>query len=124
LACFLALEVAVSGEMLSSAWAPAILRFRGVAFGAGLMLWGNYLPKLKSPWSLAEQPFDWQGVHRFVGWGASIAGLSVAAVWMTMPPDQARPLTIVIVTLTSGMAVVRKFLSLGVPGDGANTSCR
>jgi hypothetical protein len=42
-----------------------------VVAGGLMAVWGNYLPKLMSPWPPEEEAFDWHRVHRFVGWVCS-----------------------------------------------------
>jgi hypothetical protein len=121
LAFAVASQLAIASGLIDGAWAPAIRRFRGMTFGASLMLWGNYLPKLLSPWSLDDQPFDWQGVHRFAGWGALLGGLAVVLAWLLLPVEEAKSASSVIVVLTLGLAVGRKFLSLAAPPPRGST---
>ena len=64
-------------------------RFGGLMKGALFALWGNHLPKLMSPWALVREPFDWQGVHRFVGRVAVAAGVALMLAWSTLPVDEA-----------------------------------
>ena len=45
-----------------------------------MAVWGNYLP-LMSPWQPGEEPFDWQRVHRFVGWVFTIGGIVTMLTW-------------------------------------------
>lgn len=124
LACTVGFQIAIGAKILQPEWAPVLARIGGFVVGASMMLWGNYLPKLSSPWSLANQPFDWQRVHRFVGWGASVGGLAIISIWLTMPPEEARSATAVVVTVVSILAVGRKLHSLGDPGHGRRTSVR
>ena len=68
---------------------PAARRTMGLVFGVLALLWGNHLPKITSPWPIEEEPFNWQRVHRTVGWIATIAGLAIAAGWLALPLAQA-----------------------------------
>ncbi|MEZ5362806.1 MAG: hypothetical protein R2748_10825 [Bryobacterales bacterium] len=124
LALSLGFRVGIAAGTFHEDWTPAVLRLRGVVFGASMMLWGNYLPKLPSPWILENQPFDWTGVHRFVGCGAFLGGLAMFLGWLTMPLQDAKSLAQIIVLLTAGLAMGRKWLSWGIPADGAKASCR
>jgi hypothetical protein len=121
LAFAVASQLAIATGLIDVAWAPAIRRIRGMTFGASLMLWGNYLPKLLSPWNLNEQPFDWQGVHRFAGWGALLGGLGVVLAWLWLPVEEAKSASSVLVVLTLGLTVGRKFLSLAAPPPRGST---
>ena len=94
--------------------APTLLSafFGSILFGLGMVVWGNYLPKLMSPWSVEDQPFDWQRVHRFIGWGASLCGIAFVAAWLLLPLDEARSASLIILGLAAGLALTRKLLSL------------
>ena len=81
-------QVAISAGVLDAEWGPAARRLDGVLFGAGMAIWGNYLPKTLSPWNVEEAPFDWQRVHRFGGWTFSIGGVALVLVWLTLPPGR------------------------------------
>ena len=108
----LAIQLGILAGLLDLDWEPFGRRLKGVLFGTGLAIWGNYLPKLISPWSADEEPFDWQRVHHFVGWLATFSGLTLVVVWLVAPIDTARPtafwITIAFVTLALGS----KLLSL------------
>ncbi len=84
----------------------------GVLLGVALAIWGNYLPKLLSPWSLEHEPFDWQRVHRFCGWVASLSGIALVAVWLLLPQASAKPAAATIVVTFLVLCLVRKFLSV------------
>lgn len=106
------LRIAFDLGILGSDWIPLAKRLNGVVTGLNLALWGNFLPKLVSPWDAEEQPFDWAGVHRFVGWGAMLAGVLIVIAWALAPLDLAKSLTL---SLFAGFAIatlVRKFYSL------------
>ncbi len=105
-------QVAISAGVLDADWAPLARRLRGVLFGIGLAIWGNYLPKLISPWGMVEEPFDWQRVHRFTGWVSLLSGSAVTLVWLTLPMDAARTIATVL-TVTFIVAVIgRKMMSV------------
>jgi len=68
-----------------------------------------------SPWGLADQPFDWQRVHRFVGWTVSLGGFAVILVWLVLPLEEARAAVPIIVILALGLSFGRKLVSLASP---------
>ncbi|HXI02158.1 MAG TPA: hypothetical protein VNI57_03180, partial [Candidatus Saccharimonadales bacterium] len=80
-------RLAVAQDWIDPAWVPAVQRLGGVLFGVGMVLVGNSLPKLLSPWSVSEEPFDWQRVHRFCGWVATFGGTACIGAWLTLPPQ-------------------------------------
>ena len=88
------------------------LRFGGLLKGALFALWGNHIPKLMSPWPLAREPFDWQGVHRFVGRVAVVAGLGLVLVWSTLPADDAARAATAIGMTAVGLALCYKAVSV------------
>jgi hypothetical protein len=89
------------------------IRFLGLLRGALFALWGNHLPKLISPWPHGREPFDWQGVHRFVGRVAVAAGLALMLAWSTLPIGGAKRATVLIVITASVLALGRKWVSVG-----------
>lgn len=118
LAVRFASQSALQAGLLDSAGAGALARVQGILLGAGLAIWGNYLPKLSSPWSRADEPFDWQRVHQFVGWGALLSGLLTTLSWATLSVPIARSVTIIVVALFSALALGRKLVSLLAPPRG------
>jgi hypothetical protein len=105
-------DLAIYAGLLGSDGRLVEQRFSGLLNGALFALWGNHLPKLMSPWSLEREPFDWQGVHRFVGRVALAAGLGLVFVWSTLPiRDADRAATILIVTACA-LALGYKLLSV------------
>jgi hypothetical protein len=105
-------QVAISAGVLDAEWGPAARRLDGVLFGAGMAIWGNYLPKTLSPWNVEEAPFDWQRVHRFGGWTFSIGGVALVLVWLTLPLEGARSAAVGITATVGLLAVGRKFISV------------
>jgi hypothetical protein len=77
-----------------------------------MAVWGNYLPKLLSPWQPEEEPFDWQRVHRFAGWAFTIGGIGMMLTWVTLPIDQADAWNPAIVGGVAVLSVGRKLYSL------------
>ncbi|MHB1327033.1 MAG: hypothetical protein ACYC2K_02415 [Gemmatimonadales bacterium] len=106
------LRLAIHDELLSPSWLVAGQRINGLFLGVGLILFGNYLPTLRSPWRLSSQPFAWQQVHRFVGWVCVLGGLGVVACTVLLPLDSARQATAWIVAAVGVVSVARKFGSL------------
>lgn len=109
-------ELAIATELLDPAWGPIAQRAWGIIIGASLAIWGNFLPKVLSPWRPEDEPFDWSRVHRLAGWLFSVAGVAVVGVWLVEPqPDQARFLSRVIVGTVAVLAAGRKLMSLASP---------
>jgi hypothetical protein len=92
--------------------APLMVRAKGFLVGAFFALWGNHLPKVMSPWSLAAEPFDWQSVHRFVGRACTVAGLALMIVWARLPLATADRAATMIVAAVVVLGVGTKFLSV------------
>ena len=107
-----AVQLALSTDLLEADWAPLGKRIQMVIFGLGLAIWGNYLPKLLSPWNREDEPFDWQQVHRFAGWVASLGGIGLLIVWLTFPLDVAGPATRSITIVVAVLGIGRKLISL------------
>ncbi len=105
-------ELAIASSFLDADWAPIARQLWGVTFGSLFAIWGNYVPKILSPWSVEEEWFDWQRVHRFVGWLATLSGLAIAAVWLFFSPEFAGPATAVLSVTFGVLAVGRKFISV------------
>ncbi len=108
----LALKLADLVGLIDAGFAPMALRTYGVLSGLGLAVWGNYLPKVSSPWDLDEEPFDWQGVHRFAGLLATLSGLGLVANWLLVPLEPARGVAIALVVAFALPSVVRKWMSV------------
>ena len=104
--------LAFEHDLLGAEWAPVLRRGFGILGGILLAVWGNYLPKLLSPWHREEQPFDWQRVHRFVGWLAMLSGLGVATVWLALPIPDANRTAAALFLSFAALALVRKLSSL------------
>jgi hypothetical protein len=85
LALKLASALAIASGQLDAAWEPLTLRIGWIAAGAAWAIWGNYLPKLLSPWPAEGEPFAWQRVHRFAGWVFSMVGVGIVLAWLTLP---------------------------------------
>jgi len=105
-------DLAIVGGLMDSDARLVALRFSGMLKGALFALWGNHLPKLMSPWSLDSEPFDWQGVHRFVGRVAVAAGVGLILVWSTQPIDRAEGATDFMVLTGCGLALGYKAISV------------
>jgi len=112
LAVLLSSRLALLSGALDPSWQPLVPRVKALLYGIFWLVWGNYVPKLPSPWGLREEPFDWQAVHRFAGRLAFVVGLAMIVSSLALPLDQLRPvsewLTVTLIVLMVG----RKFFSL------------
>ncbi len=89
LALKLAPALAIASGELDAAWGPLTQRILWITVGTACAIWGNYLPKLLSPWPTEGEPFAWQRVHRFAGWVSSIVGVGIIAAWLALPVERA-----------------------------------
>ena len=105
-------QLAIATDLLDAEWGPIARRISGVLLGFFLAIWGNYLPKIISPWRAEEEWFDWQRVHRFVGWIASLSGIALVVVWMAFPLEVANFATFCITATFFVLGVGRKFMSV------------
>jgi hypothetical protein len=99
-------------QYLDPEWVPVARRGLHVVAGGVMAVWGNYLPKLMSPWQPEDERFDWQGVHRFAGWAFTIGGVATMLTWVALPIDQADAWEPAIVGCVALLAVGRKLYSL------------
>lgn len=126
--------IAFAGFMLSSqvafrllvhmgfvdpAWLSMMQRFRGLVLGGGMVVFGNLLPTLRSPWPFRQQPFAWQQVHRFVGWAFVLGGLGVVGSWIFLPLDSALRSTVQICAIVFTLSLGRKLASLTAHSFGS-----
>ncbi|HUF47313.1 MAG TPA: hypothetical protein VMM93_05810 [Vicinamibacterales bacterium] len=112
LAVKFAARLAFTAEAIDPEWIPLARRSFGITVGLMFTVWGNYLPKLLSPWPPGREPFNWQGVHRFVGRLVTLAGLTVMIVWLVLPLDIARLVSAAVVLGTCLIVVGRKLYSV------------
>ncbi len=111
LALKLASSLAIASGQLDPAWEPLTLRIRWIAVGAAWATWGNYLPKLLSPWPTEREPFAWQRVHRFVGWVFSMVGVGIIVAWLTLPIELADRIGEGLILTALLLAISRKLYS-------------
>lgn len=114
----LALRLALYSGLLHPAWEPIGHQVLGLVLAAGMILFGNTLPTLRSPWPYPHQPFAWQQVHRFVGWVFVLGGLAIAGAWLTMPGPSAAHVSTMVMAATVALALGRKFASVLSSSDG------
>ncbi|HSM35115.1 MAG TPA: hypothetical protein VK837_01850 [Longimicrobiales bacterium] len=112
LASRVGVRLMVHEQLVDPVWLASGRRFGGLALGVGMILFGNYLPTLRSPWPFEAQPFAWQRVHRFVGWTSVLGGLGVLGAWIVLPQDLAGRTTVQIVAIVALLALGRKLASL------------
>jgi len=99
-------------QSIGPEWVPVARRSLNIVAGGLMAVWGNYLPKLMSPWQPDEEPFDWQRVHRFVGWAFTIGGIGVMLAWLRLPIDRANDWEPAIVGSVVVLSLGRKLHSL------------
>lgn len=105
-------RLAVGDGLVDPGWASTGRRLGGIVTGVGLMIFGNLLPKIPSPWTLASEPFDWQRVHRFAGVVCLVGGAVATGAWLLLPlPEAARYGRAALLT-AGALAVGRKLISL------------
>jgi hypothetical protein len=112
LALKLAPALAIASGQLDAAWGPLTQRIRWITVGAAWAIWGNYLPKLLSPWPTEGEPFAWQRVHRFVGWLSSMVGVGIIVAWLTLPIELADRVGEGLILAAVLLAIARKLHSL------------
>lgn len=108
----LAPALAIASGQLDAAWGPLTQRIRWIAVGAAWAIWGNYLPKLLSPWPTEGEPFAWQRVHRFVGWVFSMVGVGIIVASLTLPIELAIPIGEGLMLAAALLAIARKLYSV------------
>jgi hypothetical protein len=107
----------LTGALESNA-GMAAAKIDGVLLGLGLAVWGNYLPKVLSPWNREDEPFNWQSVHHFCGWLASFSGMALIWVWLAVPVERAARLSGLILLVFAALALGRKALSVATHSPG------
>jgi hypothetical protein len=112
LALKLAPALAIASGQLDAAWGPLAQRIRWITVGAAWTIWGNYLPKLLSPWPAEGEPFAWQRVHRFVGWVSSMVGVGIIVAWLTLPIELAETVSERLILAAVLLALARKLHSV------------
>jgi hypothetical protein len=112
LALKLAPSLAIASGELDAVWGPLTLRIQWIAVGAAWAIWGNYLPKLLSPWPTQGEPFAWQRVHRFVGWVCSMVGVGIIVAWLTLPAERAERVGEGLILAAALLALARKLHSV------------
>ena len=120
LALKLAPALAIASGQLDAAWGPPAQRIRWIAVGAAWAIWGNYLPKLLSPWPTEIEPFAWQRVHRFVGWVCSLVGVGIIVSWLTLPIGLAERVSEGLMLAGVLLAIARKLYSLATHRPGTH----
>jgi hypothetical protein len=104
--------IAMGEDLLDKAWASSMRNTTGLVGPLVLIVMGNFIPKLPSPWAHAEEPFDWQGVHRFAGMVMMLAGLICLAGRVLLPIEDARALVRAVMFTMAILVVGRKWYSL------------
>ena len=120
LALKLAPALAIASGQLDAAWGPLMQRIRWITIGAAWTIWGNYLPKLLSPWPTEGEPFAWQRVHRFVGWVSSMVGVGIIMAWLTLPVERANRVGEGLILAGAVLALARKLHSVATHRPAAH----
>ena len=55
------MALAFEFQSIDPEWVPVARRSLNIAAGGLMAVWGNYLPKLMSPWQPEEEPFTGSG---------------------------------------------------------------
>lgn len=113
------LRLMIHEGLVDPSWLSIGQRLRGLILGGGMVVFGNLLPTLRSPWRLRQQPFAWQQVHRFVGWTFVLGGLGVIGCWAFLPTDSAVRSSLQILAIASALALGRKLASLTTHSFGS-----
>ncbi len=112
LALKIGLKLSIASSLVDPAWGPIGDHVGGLTFGAGMILAGNHLPKLASPWRVAEEPFDWQRVHHRIGWLWMLSGVVVLVAWSAASVHLARQVTFLVTATAAVGSVGTKWVSL------------
>jgi len=113
----LGLRLAIRAGVVDGGWLPVGVHVVGLSIGVGMVLFGNALPTLRSPWRYPDQPFAWQQVHRFVGWAFVLGGLTVVGGWAMLSRQDASRLTLAVMLLVVVLSLGRKLASIATHAD-------
>jgi uncharacterized membrane protein len=105
-------KLALDEEFIARSWGASILQARGLLIAVAVTVMGNYIPKLPSPWSHREEPFDWQGVHRFTGFVFMLVGVACFVAWVLLPVVEARAFMRTALLVMAVIVVLRKWYSV------------
>ncbi len=111
IASFVSVDALLTTESLGSGWHVGGPRMTGLTVAFGLVLFGNALPTLGTPWRDDREPFAWQRVHRFVGWTLVIVGLGVGTAWIALSPARASTVTNLLLALCFFVVFGRKIVA-------------
>ncbi len=120
LALKLAPALAIASGQLDAAWGPLMQRIWWITIGTAWAVWGNYLPKLLSPWPTEGEPFAWQRVHRFAGWVFSMVGVGIIVAWLTLPVERAHLVGEWLILAGALLAMARKLHSVATHRPAAH----
>lgn len=111
----LGLMVLVHGAIIATAMGAPVEPGRIIPAGVGLLfvVLGNYLPKtrynyvmgIRTPWTLADERV-WDRTHRFAGAAFVLAGLSIVAGVVLIPPIRLLVAAVLVPTLAAVLASV------------------
>ena len=111
LALALAAKTFISLDFLKGDAVAFVRRFVGVLLGTGIVLWGNFLPKIPAP-SLHAPEFPWLRTHRFMGWVAVLGGILVIVMYIFTPGQIISNMLIPLVATITAVVVARRILGV------------
>jgi len=118
LASQVGLRLMVRDGFVDPSWLSTGQRLRWLIVGGWMVVFGNLLPTLRSPWPIQQQPFAWQQVHRFVGWTFVLGGLGVIASWSFLTPSAAAKSSLGVFAIAFTLALGRKLASVAAHSFG------
>jgi len=113
-----AAELAWRAGLVSPGGVWGLARMRGALLGGWIVLVGDRLAKLPSPWRLRDEPFDWQRVHGFTGRLWTAIGTLLVLLWTTTPLPTARHLAPWLLGMALVAAPARKLTSVFLYSTG------
>lgn len=108
----IAFLLAIDQDLIGKSWYFSVSRTAALMVSITFIVFGNYMPKMPSPWNHREEPFDWRGVHHFTGLAFLITGILMFFAWALLPIPEAKRVTIPVVFTMTVMIIARKWYSV------------
>lgn len=83
-------ELAIHVGLVGKEWLETVHRATGIAWGACLVVFGNYVPKLWRAWTCQDDGAARQRAARFAGWVFVLIGIGAIAAWTLLPESSAK----------------------------------